>query len=285
MQREPRMLLQPRTHIRLSVRPVVIHDQMQWRTLGKLPVQASQEAQKLLMPVLGHALPDYPSVQDIESGKECGGPVPLVVMGHRATASLLHRQARLSALEGLDLALLIHTEDDGLVRGIEIQSDYVSELLGKPRILGKLEPLGAVRLQSVGGPDALHRSLADALGLGHGARAPVGHTWRRALSGGLYDRFHPVSGVGHRSAPSRPDLSESSGTALLEPLAPEKDGGTGHTYLLSDAPIGLSIGGEKGDPDPPNHTLRGTLRTNPGFQRAALVLGHRKSIRWIPHAQ
>ena len=46
---EPRMLLQPRLHVRLFVRPVVVHDQVQLQPRGKLTVQAAQKFQPLLM--------------------------------------------------------------------------------------------------------------------------------------------------------------------------------------------------------------------------------------------
>jgi hypothetical protein len=40
-----------------------------------------------------------------------------VVVGHRPGAAFLHRQTGLSAVERLDLALLINGEDDGWAGG------------------------------------------------------------------------------------------------------------------------------------------------------------------------
>ena len=37
-----------------------------------------------------------------------------VVVGHRPSSALLHRQTGLGAVERLDLALLIYREDDGV---------------------------------------------------------------------------------------------------------------------------------------------------------------------------
>ena len=91
---------------------------MQRRLPGKRLIQPPQEAQELLMPVPGHAFPDYPPVQDIEGSKEGRGPVPFVVVGHGPAAPLLHGQPRLRALQGLDLALFIHAQDDSLVGGL-----------------------------------------------------------------------------------------------------------------------------------------------------------------------
>jgi hypothetical protein len=58
----------------------------------------------------------------------------LVVVRHRRSPALLHRQAGLSAIERLDLALLVDAEHHGLVRRIEIEPDDVDDLLGELRI-------------------------------------------------------------------------------------------------------------------------------------------------------
>ena len=57
------------------------------------------------MPVALHVAADDRAVEDVEGGEQGGGAVALVVVGHGAGAPLLHRQARLGAVERLDLAL------------------------------------------------------------------------------------------------------------------------------------------------------------------------------------
>jgi hypothetical protein len=47
-----------------------------------------------------------------------GGAIALVVMRHRPAAALLHRQSRLGAVKGLDLA----------VRRIEVEADDILDL-------------------------------------------------------------------------------------------------------------------------------------------------------------
>jgi hypothetical protein len=48
-------------------------------------------------------------------GREQGRrAVALVVVGHCATAAFLHREARLGTVQGLDLAFLIHAQDEGM---------------------------------------------------------------------------------------------------------------------------------------------------------------------------
>ena len=146
VQREPWVLLQPRPHLGLLVGRIVVQDQVQRSLLGKLPVQPPQKTQELLVPVLGPALSDHPPIQDVEGGKEGGGPMALVVMSHGPAAPFLHGQAGLGALESLDLALLIHAQDHGFVGRIEVQPHHVGEFLGEPPVLRELESLRPVRL-------------------------------------------------------------------------------------------------------------------------------------------
>jgi hypothetical protein len=52
-------------------------------------------------------------------------------VGHRASTALLERQARLGAVERLDLALLVNRKNQGFVRRIKIEADDVLDLLDK----------------------------------------------------------------------------------------------------------------------------------------------------------
>jgi hypothetical protein len=49
--------------------------------------------------------------------KKGRGAIAFVVVGHGANAALIDRQDGLRAIEGLELALLIDTHDQRLVRG------------------------------------------------------------------------------------------------------------------------------------------------------------------------
>ena len=63
-----------------------------------------QEADEFLMAMALHVVADDRSVEDAHGREQSGRPVPLVVSGHSSGAAL-HRQAGLSTIEGLDLAL------------------------------------------------------------------------------------------------------------------------------------------------------------------------------------
>ena len=72
----------------------------------------------------------------------------LVVVGDPFSVAKAHRQHRLGALERLTLALLVHADDQRIVRWAQIQAHHVAQLLYEERIRRQLEALGAVRLQA-----------------------------------------------------------------------------------------------------------------------------------------
>ena len=114
------------------------------------------------MAVARHVAADDGAVEHVERGEQRGGAVALVVVGHGAEPALLHRQARLGAVERLDLALLVDRQHDGVRRRIDIEPDHVAQLVDELRVVGELELPPAVRLQPVRLPDAPHRAGADA---------------------------------------------------------------------------------------------------------------------------
>ena len=73
-----------------------------------------------------HVAADDRAVEHVERGEQRRGAVALVVVGHGAGATLLHRQAGLGAVERLDLALLVDREDDGVGGRIDIEADDVA---------------------------------------------------------------------------------------------------------------------------------------------------------------
>ena len=111
------MLLQPRFHMRLVVRAVVVHYQMQRLILGKLPIQAAEKFQPFLVTVPWVAFTDHLAVQHVERRKQRRGAIAFVVVRHRAAAAFLQRQSRLRPIQRLNLALFIQTQHQRLVAG------------------------------------------------------------------------------------------------------------------------------------------------------------------------
>ena len=60
-------------------------------------------------------------------------------MGHGAGPALLNRQARLGAIERLDLRLLIDRQHHGMGRRVDIEPDHVADLGGEVRVAAEPE--------------------------------------------------------------------------------------------------------------------------------------------------
>src|SRR6266480_6364894 len=102
-----RMLREPFAYFRVLVSGVVVNDRVDRLSLGKVRVDVIEKAEELLMPVALHVATDDGAVENVEGGEQGGCAVAFVVVGHRPGAARLHRQSRLGAVEGLDLALLV----------------------------------------------------------------------------------------------------------------------------------------------------------------------------------
>src|SRR5271169_1949103 len=118
---------------------------------------------------------------DVHRREQVDRAVSLVVMGHCSGAAGLHRQRRLSAVQGLALGLLVEAEHHCARRRIHIQPNDVDEFLLEPRVVADLERLDLPRLEVVVGPDLGHGVFADPDPGSQGTSAPM----RRPVGGGL----------------------------------------------------------------------------------------------------
>lgn len=134
--------------------------------------------QKLAAAVASVQLPDDLAGSDIERRKQRRRAVAHVVVGSPRGKSWCERQDRLSAIERLNLALLIDAEHHRLNRGIQIQADNVADLVDEQRIGRELEAFLPVRLQTEGAPDATDRGLRQPHLARHAARTPIGGVFR-----------------------------------------------------------------------------------------------------------
>ena len=85
---------------------VVIYDQMQVQVGRYRRIDVAQETQELLMTMTRLILREHATVGDIESCKQCGRAVSIVVVSHPLDISQAHRQHRLGAFQRLNLAFL-----------------------------------------------------------------------------------------------------------------------------------------------------------------------------------
>ena len=179
-----------------------------------------------------------------------------------ATAGL-ERQTGLRAIQGLDLALLIAAQHDGVLRRCQADPDHVGELLQKLRITGKFETFGQMRLPSVILPGPLKRVFADPLSAGHRACAPM----RRAGRLGLERGVDPLSDASDRVAgfatTPRGELPHATDALLAHPSAPQRSGLATNPARHRGGLVGLPLRGAQNDPRTQHNLLRRRTRTDP----------------------
>ena len=118
---EARVPVEPGADLGMLVGGVVVEDDVDDLSGRNLGLDGVQEADELLMTVALHVAADDGAVEHVERGEQGRGAMALVVVGHGAGAALLHGQARLGAVERLDLAFLVDRQDDGVGRRIDIK--------------------------------------------------------------------------------------------------------------------------------------------------------------------
>ena len=97
-------------------------------------VDAIEEPQELLMPMPRLAVRDHSPFENVQSGKQSSGSVPFLVMGLPFRQIGPQWKNRLCAVQRLNLALLIHTKNNCLIRRVQIKPDDVAHLQSKFRI-------------------------------------------------------------------------------------------------------------------------------------------------------
>src|SRR3979490_2098081 len=159
---------------------VVVDDDVDRFFLGHSGLDEVQKADELLMTMAFHALSNNLAFKDIERREQGGNAMALVIMGHAGSAALLDRQARLGAIECLNLDILIDRQDNGVVRRIDVEANDVVQFGRKLRIVGQLELAYPVRLEATSTPYPLHRTDAGPGCLRHLRTGPVTGRRRRA---------------------------------------------------------------------------------------------------------
>ena len=136
------------------------------------------------------------------------------------------------AIQGLDLALLVHAQHDRLLRGIEVEADDVAHLGLELGIGGERERLAAPGLDPVTAPGPRHRGVGHADLGGEQPGRPVGDPealGRRSQCAG--DDPGVVDGLG----PPRPrGIEQSVETFGHIPVPPLDHRGSRHPEVAGD---------------------------------------------------
>ena len=139
--------------------------------------QRFQEGFKLNVGVAWQAASMHLAARDLQGGKQTGGTVTGVVVGHARCQSRPHRQRRLTPVKRLTLRFLIHTAPMPVGR-VQIRTDDIRQFAVELQVLAELEGFYLVRLQAVLLPDAMHRGRRQANLLGNRWRSSVCAGWR-----------------------------------------------------------------------------------------------------------
>ena len=126
---------QPALDARMLLGSVVINDQMHVESFRDTGVYMAQKIEELLVTMTALTLAQDRSGDGVEGREQCGRAVSDVVVRDSFDIAEPQGQHRLATLQRLNLALLIHTQDQGLIRWVQIQPDNVTYLLDEERSL------------------------------------------------------------------------------------------------------------------------------------------------------
>src|SRR6266481_818943 len=114
------MASEPALHLLMFVRGIIVHDHVDLLAGRNHVLDGPQELQPFLMAMLLVVHGNHLALKCVNSGKQRGRAVALIVVGHRSTAAFFHRQARLRPIQSLNLTLLIGAQNDGVLGGIQV---------------------------------------------------------------------------------------------------------------------------------------------------------------------
>ena len=171
---------------------VVVHDDVDLEVGRHVGLDVIQELAELRAAVAPVALSDDLACGDVKGCEQRGGALALVVMGAPLDLAGPQRQQGLGAIQGLNLRLLVHAENHGVLRRVHVQPDDVARLVHEVRVCRELEGLAPVRLKGKGSPDAIDRRRRIPRRLRHRARAPLGRVTRLLLKRLAHHLGHSV---------------------------------------------------------------------------------------------
>src|SRR5260370_33269386 len=92
---------------RVFVGGIVGDDKVELFVGRRLVIDETQKLQPFLMAMTLHASRYHTAIERVESGKQRGSSMPLVIVRHRMGTAFFHGQAGLAPVKSLDLSLLV----------------------------------------------------------------------------------------------------------------------------------------------------------------------------------
>lgn len=105
------------------------------------------------------AFPDDRAVGNIQCREQSRRAMPEIVMGDAFDVTQSHRENGLRTFQGLNLAFLVDTQNQRLIRGIKVQTNDIANFFDEERIGRKLERAAPVGLDTKQGKVALDRAF------------------------------------------------------------------------------------------------------------------------------
>ena len=180
----------------------------------------------------------------VERGKERRGAMADVVVRHSFDVTQTDRQNGLGAIQRLNLALLIHTQDHGVLGRIQIQTHNIPDFFNEKGVVGDFEMALPMGLKAKGAPDPLDRGPRDLGFPGDRARRPTSPACWLGLES-LPDKLSD-SLIRDRTGASRTEFVVKTGKPLFPiALSPQDHRRATVAELGGDRPIGDAFGGQK----------------------------------------
>jgi hypothetical protein len=267
---EARMPVEPLTHLRMLVGGIVIEDHVHELSSGHLGLDSIQEADELLVTMALHTSANDLAFEHVESSKQRRCAVALIVMGHSAGPALLHGQAGLGSVEGLDLRLFVDRKHDGMGGRVDVEPHNIAQLVDELRIGGELKLPDPVRLKAMRAPDSLHRTCADTDGFRHHCRSPVGRLNGRIGPGERYDTLGDIRTKGWDARRSGLVAQEALIASLHEAFLPAPHTGLRLTGLAHDLVGADAARAQQDDLSTPDMLVRGVAIPRQRGQTAAI---------------
>ncbi len=138
--------------------PIVVEDQMHVQPHRDRRLNRVEKLPELPRPMSVMELPNDSTCCHFQDGEERRGAMAAVVVRAAFYLPRTHWQQRACPIQRLNLRFFIHTQDEGLIWGMQIEADHNAHLLDKQQVGRQLERLRAMGLQAEGSPDAMHRT-------------------------------------------------------------------------------------------------------------------------------
>src|SRR5665811_1401249 len=122
------MLFQPCLDPGVIMRTIVVQNHMNRQVFGSFTVDLPQKLPEFDVAMSRITRAYDLSLQHIQRREQAGGAVAFVIVRHRPAATFLHRQAGLRPVKRLYLRLLIHTQNNGLVWWVQVNSHHIRQL-------------------------------------------------------------------------------------------------------------------------------------------------------------